>query len=200
MWELKWAGCDTKLGNQGGGWRLRGKWGCCLNCSGGSRAAAELYVTWHIYAAADFFTFSSSPPQKVKTFTKPAMDIMTPNATASVHTGPASIIPQDSSPGLLFLSIFLPALDSLSLSLPINSFLHPDCQIITNGGDPIGPEQLGKMFVMRAGKLERFEHELVRSWDISGIGARHTVGFPLWFSRQCCDLNLPCWGHVRICQ
>ncbi|KAK9235271.1 hypothetical protein V1525DRAFT_275587 [Lipomyces kononenkoae] len=84
----------------------------------------------------------------------------------SVHVGDYPAIPEDASPGLLFLKEFLPAIDSLDERPAIAKFLSPDVRFI-GGGTIITRDALYTMFRGRSGRLSSFGHRVKKAWDIA---------------------------------
>ena len=87
-------------------------------------------------------------------------------ATTTTHHG--GTIPITASPGLLFLRVFLPLLDSLDpaglAALPAQFAPGSTFQINTN--PPVPAEQVLASLAMRADKLSRFGHTLEAAWDV----------------------------------
>jgi len=78
------------------------------------------------------------------------------------YAGPLSQIPA-TSPGLVLLSQYLPAIDALDRSsepaTKLKQFLLPEAVFITNGGPPVPAAQVLEMLKMRQGMLENFYHK-----------------------------------------
>jgi hypothetical protein len=101
---------------------------------------------------------------------------MATKGTFTHYTGPLSSLPATSSPGFLFLSVYIAAIDALDRSSPAAKKLHdilaPDATFTNNGGDPLPLSKMEFMFGQRHGMLEKFEHGCpIRSWDLEGEGS-----------------------------
>ncbi|KAK9366867.1 hypothetical protein V1509DRAFT_208288 [Lipomyces kononenkoae] len=88
------------------------------------------------------------------------------SSQTSEHVGDYHFIPDNASPGLLFLKEFLPAVDSLDESPPIAKFLSPDVRFI-GGGGIVGRDVLESMFRGRSSRLSSFGHRVKKAWDIA---------------------------------
>ncbi|KAK9352281.1 hypothetical protein V1505DRAFT_395737 [Lipomyces doorenjongii] len=66
----------------------------------------------------------------------------------SVHVGEYHSIPDDSSPGLVFLKKFLPVLDSLDENTSIGDFVLPETRFIV-GDNVTNADSLATMFRIR---------------------------------------------------
>jgi hypothetical protein len=97
-------------------------------------------------------------------------------AQVSVHRGPYTSIPSDTSPGLRFLKGILQALDSLEPpATPIGAFLSPSAQFIINGGKPIPSSAISSMLSSRREKLIAFRHDVTVAWDVEKDDGKRTV-------------------------
>src|SRR5277367_2617418 len=92
--------------------------------------------------------------------------------TTNVHYGSHNDIPESASEGLLFLKSFLPVLDSLDASPPIDPYVFNTTKFVINRDAPITLEKLSEMHQMRHKMLEVFRHDVTRAWEMerdSGI-------------------------------
>lgn len=97
-------------------------------------------------------------------------------AKAYIHNGPLETIQPDSSPGLLFLKAFLPAVDSLFPdTTALEAFLAPKAVFIINGGDPITAETIFGMFKARSQRLKSFGRDLKSAWDVEMESGKRMV-------------------------
>src|SRR6516164_7729350 len=93
-----------------------------------------------------------------------------------IHYGSYESIPQNASPGLLFLKELLPRLDSLEPDAkPITLFLAPGAGFVVNGGNPSTIDVVQSMFKMRSEKLSLFRHDVKVAWDIEKSDMKRTV-------------------------
>jgi hypothetical protein len=85
----------------------------------------------------------------------------------TIHNGPYTAITENASPGLQFLTQFLPALDSLDPSChPVAPFLTPNASIIV-GSQPANPgNRVIPLLEVRSKHLDRFRHDVHVVWDI----------------------------------
>lgn len=84
-----------------------------------------------------------------------------------VHHGPYESIPASASPGLIFLSRFLPAMDSLDQeSNPMSCFFDRNASISVNSDPPTAASQAVPLLEVRGRHLSRFHHETHTSWDM----------------------------------
>jgi hypothetical protein len=99
-------------------------------------------------------------------------------AQTHVHRGTYQSIPDDASPGLLFLRAILPALDSLGPfkgTPELATYLAPNATFIINNGAPVEASQVLGMLEMRASKLTSFEHVVQSAWDVDNGNGSRTV-------------------------
>lgn len=98
-------------------------------------------------------------------------------AQTYIHYGPYNTILSNTSPGLLFLSRFLPVLDSLdpAISPLLRTLLARDAKFIINSGPPIGADQVISMLAMRPVHLSKFGHDVHVAWDIAKPDGTRTV-------------------------
>src|SRR5271170_3157673 len=92
--------------------------------------------------------------------------------TTNVHYGSHNDIPESASEGLLFLKSFLPVLDSLDASPPIDPYVFTTTQFVVSRDAPITLKKLSEMHQMRHEMLQVFRHDVSRAWEIereSGI-------------------------------
>ncbi|KAK9386019.1 hypothetical protein V1515DRAFT_605853, partial [Lipomyces mesembrius] len=88
----------------------------------------------------------------------------------SVHLGEYHSIPEDASPGLVFLKNFLPVVDSLDENVSFAPFLSPNARFIM--GDTISSVDIfATMTRIRSTKLSFFCHRVKHAWDIAGPSA-----------------------------
>ena len=93
----------------------------------------------------------------------------------SHYSGILSLIPEDSSAGLLFLKQYLPLIDS---SNPlIMDAVSPDASLITNDSPPLKFSDVLPMFSKRAEMLDHFSHAdfPVEAWDLEELNGKRTV-------------------------
>ena len=97
--------------------------------------------------------------------------------TVTIHRGLYLAIPNDSSPGLVFLQRFLTALDSLSTDdhKVISNLLHHNAAFTINNDPPIKPDQMLPMLAMRSTKVSKFGHDVHTAWDIAEDDGGRTV-------------------------
>jgi hypothetical protein len=101
---------------------------------------------------------------------------MATKGTFTHYAGPLSSLPASSSPGFLFLSVYIAGIDALDRSSPAARKLHdilaPGATFTNNGGDPLPLSKVEFMFGQRQGMLEKFEHGYpICSWDLEGEGS-----------------------------
>ncbi|KAK9372463.1 uncharacterized protein V1513DRAFT_452295 [Lipomyces chichibuensis] len=93
----------------------------------------------------------------------------------SVHLGEYHSIPEDASPGLVFLKNFLPVLDSLDENVSIAPFVSPNARFIM--GDTVtSVDKFATMARIRSAKLSFFCHCVKHAWDIAGPSATDGSG------------------------
>jgi hypothetical protein len=92
----------------------------------------------------------------------------TTNRGCAVHRGSYQSIPSSASPGLLFLKLFLPIIDSLDESQSLDRFCLPGAQFHSTLGDPVLLEQLPEIFRKRRDMLQFFSHDVSSAWEIEG--------------------------------
>ncbi|KAK9482761.1 hypothetical protein V1527DRAFT_316580 [Lipomyces starkeyi] len=83
----------------------------------------------------------------------------------SVHVGEYHSIPDDASPGLLFMKEFLPVLDSLNENTSIAKFVLPETRFIV-GDNIINADAFATMVRVRSSKLSFFYHHVKHAWDL----------------------------------
>ncbi|KAK9350551.1 hypothetical protein V1523DRAFT_73998 [Lipomyces doorenjongii] len=88
----------------------------------------------------------------------------------SVYLGEYHSIPEDASPGLLFLKEFLPVLDSLDENVSIAPFLSSNARFIM-GNTITSADSFATMARIRSSKLSFFCHRVMHAWDIAGPAA-----------------------------
>lgn len=99
-------------------------------------------------------------------------------AQTYIHKGPYQSIPEDASPGLLFLKALLPALDSLGPfhgTPDVANYLAPNAVFIINNGGPVQAASVLGMLEMRASKLSKFGHAVEMVWDIDNADGSRTL-------------------------
>ncbi|KAJ8102437.1 hypothetical protein POJ06DRAFT_265302 [Lipomyces tetrasporus] len=102
----------------------------------------------------------------------------------SVHVGGYDSIPDDASPGLVFLKEFIPVLDSLDENASIAPFVLPETRLIIND-NVTSVDSFTTMVRVRSSKLSSFYHKVKRAWDLEvpaaaiegRSGGRRTVFF-----------------------
>jgi hypothetical protein len=105
---------------------------------------------------------------------------MAAKGTFAQYSGSLSDLPVTSSPGFLFLSLYLTGVDALDRSSAaarkLSSILSPNAIFTNNGGDPLSLSKMEYMFGQREGMLERFEHGgPIVGWDLEASGGERTV-------------------------
>jgi hypothetical protein len=91
---------------------------------------------------------------------------MAMSTTTIIHEGHIDTIPNDASPGLVFLKNFLPVLDSLEAKPHISPFLAPNAQFSSNRDPPTTQEDTERMLAMRSTMLDKFYHVVSKVWEI----------------------------------
>ncbi|KAJ5727016.1 hypothetical protein N7493_006043 [Penicillium malachiteum] len=96
-----------------------------------------------------------------------------------IHYGPYESIPENASPGLQFLSHFMPAIDEISpqeTEHPIKKFFKPDTPIIIDN-NPANPASSAlPLLKVRSRHLAYFRHEVHIAWDMDlGNAATHAA-------------------------
>ena len=86
--------------------------------------------------------------------------------TVRIHHGSYESIPSNASPGLLFLKMFLPILDSLDEFPPIHHYVSPDARFVINGEAPLSLAKVSEMFGMRRKAVQKFKHDVSVAWEI----------------------------------
>ncbi|EYE92901.1 uncharacterized protein EURHEDRAFT_414847 [Aspergillus ruber CBS 135680] len=90
----------------------------------------------------------------------------------TIHHGPYTTIPTNTSPGLQFLKSFLPALDCLDpISKPVAPFLHPDAPIYVGSNPPSTGRNVVPLLEVRSKHLSAFHHDMEVAWDIVPDGS-----------------------------
>lgn len=88
-----------------------------------------------------------------------------------MHVGPASLISPNDSPGLVFLSKLLQALDELTPTMEsLQTLMTPESRFVVNNGPPATLKDVLPIFARRAEAVAEFGHELSRAWDIDVHG------------------------------
>lgn len=109
------------------------------------------------------------------------MTLATSPGTFTHYTGLLGSIPAQASPGIAFISAYLPAIDALDrssdLAKKVDDLLAPDAVFITNGAPPVIAKQALGFLSMREKKLERFGHDGgdVEIWDMEEGGGQRKV-------------------------
>jgi hypothetical protein len=99
-------------------------------------------------------------------------------AQTHIHVGSCETITPDASPGLLFLSQLLPALDSLEPDTTLLlGLLTPDCVFVINSRPPAPAEHVMGMLAMRGNMLSKFGHDVHTAWDVLNDDGSRTVLF-----------------------
>jgi hypothetical protein len=99
-------------------------------------------------------------------------------AKVFVHDGPCDSISDDATPGLLFLKIMIPALDSLEPSVStLSQFLASNAHFIFNGGPPATKDGVLAMLSARGDSLSDIRHDIKRAWDLEKDGGKRTLIF-----------------------
>ena len=97
------------------------------------------------------------------------------------YKGPWASIPSSASPGIAFLSAYLPAIDALDCSSDIakqvDNLLAPDAVFVTNGAPPVAKWQVDGFLARREKMLERFGHQGadVQIWDMEEDNGQRKV-------------------------
>ncbi|KAJ5798576.1 uncharacterized protein N7503_007872 [Penicillium pulvis] len=96
--------------------------------------------------------------------------------TVFIHQGPYESIPETASPGLRFLSRFLPAVDSVNPTQdPVDCFFKSNASIII-GSNPSKPVQSATHFESRSRFLSHFHRHIHMAWDMDLTNTNiHTV-------------------------
>ncbi|KAJ5715576.1 uncharacterized protein N7483_012757 [Penicillium malachiteum] len=96
-----------------------------------------------------------------------------------IHHGPYESIPENASPGLQFLSRFMPAVDEISpqgSEHPIKKFFNPNAPIIIDNNPPNPASSALPLLEVRSRHLTYFRHEVHIAWDMDlGNAATHTA-------------------------
>jgi hypothetical protein len=116
------------------------------------------------------------------------MPTTTPACVA--YVGSLVEIPDDSTPGLLYLKAYLPARDSLTSNAALENLLAPGAIFINNSAPPAVASSknerrakagdsnvVATKFEKRSAALESIKHDLQRVWDIDNGNGRRTVIF-----------------------
>jgi hypothetical protein len=91
--------------------------------------------------------------------------------TYTNYTGPLASLTL-TSPGLAFLSVYLPAIDALDRFSPIgtelDNLLSPKVVFITNGGPAASKDQILGFLRNREDNLQNFGHhdDVLTAWDL----------------------------------
>jgi hypothetical protein len=106
------------------------------------------------------------------------------------YVGSLDEIPDDSTPGLLYLKAYLPIRDSLTSNTRIEKLVSPSAIFINNAAPPAAvrlmSESTTKVAVSsntatklakRSAALEAIKHDFRRAWDIDNGNGRRTVVF-----------------------
>lgn len=101
---------------------------------------------------------------------------LTMQGTVSIHQGPYELIPETASPGLRFLSRFLPAVDSVNPTQdPVDSFFKSNASIII-GSNPSKPVQPATHYESQSRFLSHFHRHIHMAWDMDLTNTNsHTV-------------------------
>ncbi|KAJ5618502.1 hypothetical protein N7528_006613 [Penicillium herquei] len=94
-----------------------------------------------------------------------------------IHHGPYESIPENASPGLQFLSQFMPAIDEISpqeTEHPIKKFFKPDTPIIIDN-NPANPASSALPLLEVRSRHAHVRHELHIAYDIDLNAATHAA-------------------------
>jgi hypothetical protein len=103
--------------------------------------------------------------------------------TFTHYTGPLASIPSAATPGLTFISAYVPTIDAIDRSSDtakkLDTLLAPDAVFITNGAPPVTRDKIAIFLGVREKNLERFGHDGgdVQIWDIEEKGGWRKVVF-----------------------
>jgi hypothetical protein len=128
--------------------------------------------------------------------------------TCIAYTGTLDEIPDNASPGLLYLKAYLPALDSLSSSPDplLHKIVSPSAVIINNGNPPAGAGEKGqreRKLTKRAAALKSMSRVLRRAWDVDGSDGRRTVLYEsinhyIFAADETADVSMPEAGTIEL--
>ncbi|KAJ6023697.1 hypothetical protein N7540_004494 [Penicillium herquei] len=86
-----------------------------------------------------------------------------------IHHGPYESIPENASPGLQFLSRFIPAVDEIcpqETDHPIKAFFKPNAPIIIDNNPPNPASSALPLLEVRSRHVTYFRHEVHIAWDM----------------------------------
>jgi hypothetical protein len=103
--------------------------------------------------------------------------------TFTHYAGPFASIPSPTTPGLTFISAYVPTIGAIDRSSDtakkLDNLLAPDAVFITNGAPPVTKDKIAIFLGMREKNLERFGHSDgdVQIWDMEEQGGSRKVVF-----------------------
>ncbi|KAJ5281962.1 hypothetical protein N7478_007334 [Penicillium angulare] len=84
-----------------------------------------------------------------------------------IHHGPYESIPDHATPGLRFLTRFLPAVDNLNpVPNPVSNFFDPNAPITIDNNPPNPAKSALPLLEVRSRHLSHFRHEINIAWDM----------------------------------